>query len=95
MIITKEDKFGKILQIAITIQENKILNAKITGDFFLYPEEKITALEQAITGFSLGDEPTITKSKLTKQLTTASEHVTIVGFSIENLSQLICEAIND
>ncbi|HID90700.1 TPA: lipoate--protein ligase family protein [Candidatus Bathyarchaeota archaeon] len=32
------------------IEDDKIKDIKITGDFFMYPEEALTLLESALTG---------------------------------------------
>ncbi|MCD6171849.1 MAG: hypothetical protein J7J36_05505 [Thermoplasmata archaeon] len=34
-------KNGKLLKCKIELDDNKIKNIRITGDFFMYPEEKI------------------------------------------------------
>lgn len=39
---------GKMLKVAAEIENNIIINAQITGDFFVYPEEDIEHLEQLL-----------------------------------------------
>ncbi len=41
---------GKLLKIFLDDADGKIVSLKITGDFFLYPEENIEALEKALRG---------------------------------------------
>lgn len=54
--ITAEHKVagGKLLRCALAIDcENTIRGAKITGDFFMHPEEKVVELENALCGLRL------------------------------------------
>jgi len=41
---------GKLIRISFLLEDNKIFNMKITGDFFLYPEEGIEELERRLNG---------------------------------------------
>lgn len=40
---------GKLLKIFLEENDGAIVSIKITGDFFLYPEENIEKLEKALT----------------------------------------------
>ena len=39
---------GKLLKVALTANNGRIGQLKITGDFFLYPEEDLQKLEEAL-----------------------------------------------
>ena len=39
---------GKLVKIELETTDNKIKKIKITGDFFLYPEEIISKLEKSL-----------------------------------------------
>ncbi len=41
---------GKLLKVFLDFDENKINNIKLTGDFFLHPENGIELIEKALTG---------------------------------------------
>lgn len=42
---------GKFIRVKAEFENNKkIKNVKITGDFFLYPEEKIESIENSLKG---------------------------------------------
>lgn len=41
---------GKLIRIRAEVDNKKIENVKITGDFFLYPEEKIESIENSFKG---------------------------------------------
>lgn len=47
---------GKLLKIFLEDSGGKIADIKITGDFFLYPEENIEKLEGALKGTALTKE---------------------------------------
>ena len=49
-------KGGKLVKVKLTQKENKIQKIRITGDFFLHPEEAIDELEQALVGKPLKEE---------------------------------------
>lgn len=52
---------GKLLRVRMTVTEDsppRIQTLRITGDFFMHPEEAIEDLEQLLTGVSL-DETTL------------------------------------
>jgi len=44
---------GKLLKISLKFKGEKIISVKITGDFFLYPEEGIEAIEKSLSGKKL------------------------------------------
>lgn len=46
---------GKLLKVFVEIEGTTITTAKITGDFFMHPEEKIEALEQAVVGHEVDE----------------------------------------
>ncbi len=46
---------GKLLKVFLDTDGTTIRALKITGDFFMHPEEKITALEAALTGHALNE----------------------------------------
>ena len=48
---------GKLLACTVETQNNVITELKISGDFFMHPEEAIGKLEKAILGSKLSDYP--------------------------------------
>lgn len=46
---------GKMLKLFIDVESDVIKEIKITGDFFVHPEEAIEKLEQALTGVAISD----------------------------------------
>jgi hypothetical protein len=49
-----------VIEVEINIEDGRISKAKITGDFFVYPEEALESLENALVG-STGTEDDLNK----------------------------------
>jgi lipoate-protein ligase A len=63
---------GKLIKVQLSIQANKISYIKITGDFFMHPEEVIEELEKAL----IGEE--FDKQNLTRYIATFMEKNNVV-----------------
>lgn len=50
---------GKLVKIDLEEKEGMIEKIKITGDFFMYPEEIITKLEENLAGCKINNEALI------------------------------------
>jgi len=48
-------KGGKLIKVQLTARNKKIEKIKITGDFFLHPEEVIEDIERALEGHMLDE----------------------------------------
>ncbi|MBS7606529.1 MAG: lipoate protein ligase C-terminal domain-containing protein [Candidatus Bathyarchaeia archaeon] len=46
---------GKLIKVQLTKQNDKIGSIKITGDFFMHPEEAIEGLEIALIGCPINE----------------------------------------
>ncbi len=46
---------GKLVRIKMRVHDDRVTFIQILGDFFLHPEEAITALENAIVGKELSE----------------------------------------
>ncbi len=55
---------GKLLKVFLELNENKISELKLTGDFFAHPEEGIHAIEEELSGKELGGD----KNQLTEEI---------------------------
>ena len=80
---------GKLLKVNLNIKDNKIEQLKILGDFFLYPEEAITKIEDSLIG--------IKKDKLLSKIKDIikKNSINILGFSAKNLNELIQKGFED
>ena len=85
-------KFEKMLCVDLVFDKttNTIQSIKITGDFFLHPEETIDLIESEIVGEKL--EKDVIKKKLESLLSGCEFY----GFSIDSLSDAIikCKEAN-
>jgi len=76
---------GKLLKIFFELKDNKIVEIKITGDFFIYPEEKISELENAIRNEILEEKSLIKKL----QEVIEKEKIELFGVSAESIVKAI------
>lgn len=79
---------GKLLKIFLEDAGGKISSIKITGDFFMHPEENIEKLEHALAGAEL-NEKNLTE-KINEFL--ASNPTTFFGLDIASLVSTILTA---
>lgn len=70
---------GKLVKIELETVDDKIKKIKITGDFFLYPEEIISKLENSLKNCKL------TKEILTKHLDNFFNDNKVECFGINSL----------
>lgn len=80
---------GKLIRLRAELDCGKIKSIKITGDFFLHPEEKIADLEKSLIGKEL--------KKVTLQKTIAKELAgcQMVGFSAEDFATALLKLQRD
>jgi len=79
---------GKMIKVQLTEKDNRIQKIKVTGDFFLHPEELIDQLEEALTQCLLNE------SGLTEHVRTFMEkrEATLLGASPEDFARCIMMA---
>ncbi len=80
---------GKLLRVSIDHQAELIRSVRITGDFFIHPEEDLEKLEEAAKGLPL-DRPD--KLEEAFRLVVRQNGTQILGFCIEDLTELMSEA---
>jgi lipoate-protein ligase A len=80
---------GKLIKIEIEIKKGAIHHFQLSGDFFLYPEEKIELLEKAIIGHNYQ-----TASKALSRVI-KKEKITLLGFEVKNLLSLVKQAFEN
>ncbi len=76
---------GKLLKIFLETENGKIKMVKITGDFFIHPEEKITALEAALISEPIDEK--ILRAKL--QTIVDKESLELFGVDAESIAKTI------
>lgn len=77
-------KGGKLIKVTLDVEGDVIKNAKIYGDFFLYPEDVIEHIEQSLKGARLGSE-------LEQRLAEAvkSSGAQLLGFSVDDIAAAV------
>ena len=80
---------GKMLKIALEYEKGKVLGIRISGDFFMHPEESITVLENRLKGTELDEE------RLGKKAASIVEEnsIQLFGFEAKDLAKAIMEAV--
>lgn len=78
---------GKMVEIHLEIQDSEVSEAKIRGDFFLEPPEKLEELEGRLEGL----ETNAGKEKIIEQL--EEVEADLIGFSREDIAEAFREAI--
>lgn len=81
---------GKLLRVDVTFDQ-QLEKVKITGDFFLYPEEILPTIEEAFTGVHLPLDKTRLIEKIRSILN--MENAVLVGFNPEDLIDTLDEAV--
>ena len=88
---TKTAKLGKLVKIELAYKkESQIIDSiKITGDFFIHPEEAIEKLEQELSGVKLEKQDLINKMQL------VLKDAEFFGFEIDSLVNVIFDTKGD
>jgi lipoate-protein ligase A len=76
---------GKLVKAEVEHEQDRIVWAKITGDFFMHPEDALEKLEAALRDIEVGDlEPAVKR---------ALEDVDLYGVSEEAIVEAIRGAV--
>ncbi len=74
---------GKLVAVDFDVQDEKLTNVLISGDFFLYPDEAIEPIRAALDGLPLRS----TEQEIVAAVVQAIEPgVSLVGFSPEAIA---------
>lgn len=88
--VSKKILDGKLIRIEIDVEDNLVRSVKITGDFFLFPENTLEEIENSIieSALPLDKEELTTRIKNVLRFNEAE----LVGASPEDISLLVEEA---
>lgn len=75
---------GKLVRVSVDYGE-RISSVRITGDFFMHPEEAIAGIEKALIGS--------TKDEIPGKLREATAGITIIGASAEDIARVVQQAM--
>ncbi|MCD6513141.1 MAG: hypothetical protein J7K61_06035 [Thermoplasmata archaeon] len=79
-------KGGKLLRCTIEVCDGKIKKARITGDFFMHPEEEIEKFEGLLENAEYEEE------ELKNKIEGFFENVTVIGASPSDFIKLLMQA---
>ena len=82
-------KFGKLLRLDVTYSE-KIESLKITGDFFLHPEETLDQISEELTGVAVPIQKELLFRKI-KYIMDSNE-AEIISITLEDILNTLDEA---
>ncbi len=74
---------GKLLKLFLEVKEGRIDTIKITGDFFVHPEEAIEELEKQLCGVGIADVEQVVHTFFEQR------DVEMVGLTEESLIQVL------
>ena len=84
---------GKLVSVKLSITDGYIEHAQVLGDFFLYPEERITAIESALSGISIKESEAEVAQVVAGVV--ASEKIQLIGITPEAIARVIAQAISN
>ena len=79
-------KGGKLIKCTLELDEEKIKRIKITGDFFMYPEDAIEKLEKALQDTQFDEE------EISKKVKEALKDVELIGVAMEDFVDVILDS---
>ncbi len=90
MISGQKVKEGKIIKVEVEF-DGTIRRIKITGDFFLHPEDILEHIEKSM----LGMDKEVSEETIASRIRdiTEAHHAQMIGFSEESLAHVIKEAL--
>ena len=82
---------GKLLSVRLGLNGGRVTSAELSGDFFLYPEESIAAMESML----IGVQRSIGESELASMIAEGMQRggITAVGFTCRDLASVVREAL--
>ncbi len=77
---------GKLVKCHLMIKEGKIDEIRFTGDFFMYPEEKIEELEKELRGIEFNE------GKIKNAMTRFFKDVEVLGACADDFVAVVMNA---
>jgi len=87
MILQEKVPGGKLLCVEVELSAGRIGKIRITGDFFLHPEESIEAIERGL----IGSRPDEVAAKVSAIL--SRERAQLIGAAPEDIERLVKRAV--
>ena len=84
---------GKLVAVDLTVQDARLASARISGDFFLDPDEALAVLDDALVGLPVGARASEIAAHLTAALEAAPYPVTTTGFGTADVALAVRRAL--
>lgn len=81
---------GKLIQVDFSVEGGRLTHVKVSGDFFLYPDEALEAIVASVEGSAVGLSPTERTDRIATAL---GPDVEWLGSSPAGLSTAIQRAL--
>lgn len=82
---------GKLVVVDCTVQEGRLVEVEVTGDFFLYPEEALDTITRTLTGLPTS----LPANEIAARIhATVGNDVTFLGFSPEAIGIAVQRAMS-
>lgn len=89
---SEKEKGGKLVQVRVEVDEDEVKKVRITGDFFLHPEEVLKEMEDSLIGVGVFEEEETILERLKRVI--KEREAILVGFSAEGLVRIFKEAVS-
>ena len=75
---------GKLLKIAYRLEDSKVVEFRLRGDFFMHPESALELLEEKVLSLDLD-------KNFVQELSAflSEQNVELFGFTVENLFEIL------
>ena len=83
---------GKLVVADFAVEEGRLRQLRISGDFFLYPEEALATIDAALEGAPASDDESALAVRIASALT---PDVTMLGFSPEAVAKAVRRGLGD
>jgi len=78
---------GKMIRLDIAIDDGTVTSIRITGDFFMYPEEAVESIERFLTGKKISESLAAETDSFLKR-----KGIRLVGLAADDIAEAISMA---
>jgi len=86
-------KNGKMIAAEVLVNQGKIESVRLTGDFFVHPEEAVDQIENNLIGSRAGEDENELAGRAREAV--KSYGAQLVGFSEKDVARVVKEAIKN
>ena len=83
---------GKLVVADFAVEAGALRRVRVSGDFFLYPEEALAAIDGALEGAPIADDEAALAARIVAAL---APEVTMLGFSPEAVARAVRRGLGD